>query len=107
MVGISTQYSECFTTSGALFSFVYITESGDVDFSRSFLLPLNRNNHTLPFDLERGHYRVYAYDIEHDGILPDGEGYPAVTKDVFISNLSGRLIYSEPEYVFLFVTYIT
>ena len=83
-----TMYSEHSTASGALFSFVFITGSGDVDFRRSFLLALDRNtshNHTLPFDLYPGHYRVYAYDIEHDETLHNGVGYPAVTEDLFVN----------------------
>ena len=67
---------------GALFSFVSITNSGDVDFNRSFFLPWDRNishNHTLPFCLSSGHYRMFVYDIEHNGTLRTGVGYPAVT----------------------------
>ena len=82
---VTTEYSDHSTASGALFSFVFITDSGDVDFSRSFLLALDRNashNHTLPFDLYPGHYRVFVYDIEHDGTLHNGVGYPAVTEEL-------------------------
>ena len=63
-VTVTSVYFDHSTASGALFSFVFITDSGDVDFSRSFLLALDRNtshNHTLPFDLYPGHYRVHAY----------------------------------------------
>ena len=84
-ITLNTVYSKYSTASGALFSFVFITDSGDVDFSRSFLLALDRNtshNHTLPFDLYPGRYRVYVYDIEHDGTLHNGVGYPAVTEDL-------------------------
>ena len=79
-------YSKSSTASGALFSFVFITDSGDVDFSRSFFLALDRNtshNYTLPFDLYPGHYRVHVYDIERDGTLHNGVGYPAVTEELF------------------------
>ena len=82
---IGVIYSEHSTSSGVLLSFVF---SGDVDFSRSFLLALDRNtshNHTLPFDLYPGHYRVYVYDIEHDGTLHNGVGYPAATEELFTS----------------------
>ena len=85
---LMTVYSEYSTASGALFSFVFVTDSGEVDFSRSFLLALDRNtshNHTLPFDLYPGHYRVYVYDIEHDGTLQNGMAYPAVTENLFTS----------------------
>ena len=82
---VTTRYSDHSTASGAMFSFVFITDSGDVDFSRSFLLALDRNtshNHILPFDLYPGHYRVYVYDIEHDRILHNGVGYPAVSEEL-------------------------
>ena len=84
-VTVTTKYSDHSTASGALFNFVFITDNGDVDFNRSFLLALDRNtshNHTLPFDLHPGHYRVYVYDIEHDGTLHNGVGYPAVAEEL-------------------------
>ena len=84
-ITLNTVYSKYSTASGALFSFVFITDSGDVDFSRSFFLALDRNashNHTLPFDLYPGHYSLYVYDIEHDGTLHNGVGYPAVTEEL-------------------------
>ena len=87
-IDIVTNYAGFSNARGALFSFVFITDSGDVDFSKSFLLPLDRNtshNHTLPFDLHPGRYRVYVYDIEHDGTLHNGVGYPAVTDELFFS----------------------
>ena len=93
-VALTATYSEHSTASGALFSFVFITDSGDVDFSRSFLLALDRNtshNHTLPFDLYPGHYRVYVYDIEYDGTLQNGVGYPAVWDELF-TNLSNGIM---------------
>ena len=85
-------YSKSSTASGAMFSFVFITDSGDVDFCRSILLALDRNtshNHTLPFDLYPGHYRVYVYDIERDGTLHNGVGYPAVAEELF-TNLTNN-----------------
>ena len=88
---LETVYSEHSTASGALFSFVFITDSGDVDFRRSFLLALDRNsshNHTLPFDLYPGYYRVYVYDIEHGGVLRNGVGYPAVMDGLFTNGMS-------------------
>ena len=84
---LTAVYSENSTASGALFSFVFITDSGDVDFSRSFLLALDRNashNYTLPFDLHPGQYQVYIYDIEYNGTLHNGLGYPAVTEEHYI-----------------------
>ena len=85
---ITAHYSEHSDASGALFSFVFITENGDVDFTRSNLLALDRNtslNHTLPFDLYPGHYRVYVYDIECNRTLSNGLQYPAMTDELIIT----------------------
>ena len=85
---LSTVYSEYSKTSGALFNFVFITENQDVDFTRSFLLLLDRNtslNFTLPTALHPGHYRMYAYDIGNDGTLLNGISYPAVEKNLTAS----------------------
>ena len=78
---ITTLYSEHSDARGALFDFVFIDGNGDVNFTRSVLLALDRNtslHHTLPFNLYPGQYRVYVYDIESDGTLSNGVGYPAV-----------------------------
>ena len=59
---------------------MFIDDNGDVDFTRSALLALDRNtslHHTLPFNLYPGQYRVFVYDIESDGTLSNGVGYPA------------------------------
>ena len=88
-IKVATVYFSHSGAYGALFSFVFITNSGDVDFRRSFLLALDRNtshNHTLPFDLYPGHYKVHVYDIEHNGTLHNGIGYPAVTIDETITH---------------------
>ena len=88
-------YSKSSTAGGALFSFVFITDSGDVDFSRSFLLALDRNtsrNYTLPFNLYPGHYRVYVYDIERDGTLHSGVGYPAVTEELSTNSTNSGIV---------------
>ena len=87
-IEIETIYCDLSTASGALLSFVFITENGDVDFTRSALLALDRNtslNHTLPFNLYPGHYRVYVYDIERNGTILNGVGYPAVTEELTIT----------------------
>ena len=86
-IPLTAVYSENSAARGTLFSFVFITDSGDVDFNRSFLLALDRNtsqNYTLPFDLYPGQYQVYVYDIEYDGTLHNGLGYPAVTEEHYI-----------------------
>ena len=89
---IQAVYSDHSTASGALFSFVHITDNGDVDFSRSFFLALDRNtshNHILPFDLYPGHYGVHVYDIACAGTLHNGVRYPAVTEELF-TNLTNN-----------------
>ena len=89
---IMTHYSEHSDASGALFSFVFIAENGDVDFTRSTLLALDRNtslNHTLPFDLYPGRYRVYMYDIECNGTLSNGLQYPAAMNELKL-NITGN-----------------
>jgi hypothetical protein len=87
MINTSVTYFEHSTASGALFSFVYIAESGRVNFNRSFLLALDKNtsNHTLPFNLYPGHYQVFIYDIEHNRTLSNGVGYPADQLSIDIS----------------------
>jgi hypothetical protein len=89
MIKTSVTYSEHSTATGALFSFVYIAESRRVNFNRSFLLALDKNtfNHTLPLNLYPGHYRVYIYDIEHDGTLSSGVGYPADQLSINVSKI--------------------
>ena len=84
---ITTLYSEHSDARGALFDIVFIDDNGDVNFTRSVLLALDRNtslHHTLPFNLYPGQYRVFVYDIESDGTLSNGVGYPAVTIELHI-----------------------
>ena len=91
-IELETSYHDYSTASGALFSFVFITDSGDVDFSKSFLLALDSissHRHTLPFDLYSGCYAIIAYDIEQGGILTGGLGYPASVQYKFISSGTG------------------
>ena len=85
---ITTLYSEHSDARGALFDFVFIDDNGDVDFARSVLLALDRNtslHHTLPSNLYPGQYRVFVYDIESDGTLSNGVGYPAVTINLIVT----------------------
>ena len=83
---ITTLYSEHSDARGGLFDFVFIDDNGDVDFTRSVLLALDRNaslHHTLPFNLYPGQYRVFVYDIESDGTLYNGVGYPAHADELY------------------------
>ena len=75
-----TYTPDCNAALGTLFSFTFITDSGNVDFRRSILLPVDRNSSlssALPIHLSPGQYRVHVYDIEQDGILNNGTNYPA------------------------------
>ena len=76
---------------------MFIDANGDVNFTRSVLLALDRNtslNHTLPFNLYPGQYRIFVYDIESDGTLSNGVGYPAVTSELTLSNGNEQGMYS-------------
>ena len=77
-----TYTPDCSVTLGALFSFVFITDYGTVDFSRTTLLPLDRNNSALSLYLSPGQYQIHVYDIEQDGILNNGPNYPAAVQEL-------------------------
>ena len=46
----------------------------------------------LPFDLYPGQHKVHVYDIENDGTLQNGVGYPAATEELFTNNGSSSFI---------------
>ena len=76
---------------------MFIYDNGSVNFTRSVLLALDRNtslHHTLPFNLYPGQYRAFVYDIESDGTLSNGVGYPAVMNELTLSNEQGIPIIS-------------
>ena len=76
---MTTEYFMSSTNKGT-FLFFSLTNGTLIDFSKSFYLALERNasyDYTLPNDLTPGLYRVFAYDIESDGTLHNGVGYPA------------------------------
>ena len=89
-----TSVSLTFTNSnagGALLSFIAITDD-EVNFTTSALVSVNKeisHNYTLPFSLSPGRYRVFVYDIKHDGTLPSDVNYPAVTRDIYDENFMG------------------
>lgn len=69
-------------------------DNEDVDFTKSAILTLDRNtsfNHRLSFHLplEIGYYAVFVYDIESDGTLSNGVGYPASEVYLTVSNSQG------------------
>ena len=75
----TTEYFESSTNKGVFLIFLF-TNGTSIDFSKSFYHAPDRNAshyYTLPDDLTPGLYHVHAYDIESDGTLNNGEGYPA------------------------------
>ena len=81
-IHVLTQYFEDSSASGALYALVHVREDGGVDFSKSALLPLDRNtshNATLPFRIFPGQNTVFVYAIEQSGTLTGGVRYPAVS----------------------------
>ena len=86
-IEVTTSYFEESSASGALYVLVFVTDEEKVDFTRSVLLALDREtsrDYTLPFSLSPGGYRVFVYDIEHDGTLSSGVSYPAVRSELAI-----------------------
>ena len=81
-VRVSAAYSEHSCAAGVLLIFVFTNDCGSVGFT---FLALNRTaslDYTLPFDLPPGQHRVLVYDIESDGTLSSGVGYPAVNREL-------------------------
>ena len=93
---VRTEYFEHSIAMGVLIIFLFINEDRSIDFSRSSYLSLDRNasiNYTLPDGLTPGLYRVFVYDIESDGRLHNGVGYPA-SRDQFTiaGNIQGETV---------------
>jgi hypothetical protein len=89
---IAAAYSEHSCAAGALLILILMNNDESVDFTKSTFLALDRNvslGYMLPFDLYPGKYKVFAYDIESDGTLASGVGYPAVNRELVISNTTG------------------
>lgn len=81
---VTVDYTMCSRAAGALLNFVLTSNNnGSVSFTQSIFLALNRSIHPLPFELLPGHYRVFAFNIESDGTLTSGVGYPAVSREIF------------------------
>ena len=86
-VSVTVSYSEQSCAAGALLVLVFM-DSGTVDFTKTAFLALSRNTslqHTLSFQLPPGQYGVLVYDIESDGTLASGVGYPAVESELIIN----------------------
>ena len=72
---------------GVLVSLLFITEDGNVDFSKSPLQALDRtqsSNHTIVLDFD-GVYTMLVYNLLHDGTLASGTSSPAMM-DTFSVN---------------------
>ena len=94
---LTTEYFKYSVATGALVIIIFINKDGSVNFSRSSYLSLDRNaslNYTLPDDLTPGLYHVFAYDIEGNGRLLNGVGYPA-SRDEFtiVGNSKGEAVH--------------
>ena len=88
---LTIQYFRPSVATGALIVFTSINEDRSVNFSRSLYLYLDRNaslNYTLPVDLTPGQYHVFAYSSEMDGTFINGVGYPASTKQLYVTGNS-------------------
>ena len=77
-------------------------DSRDVDFTRSTFLALDRVislNYTL--SLYPGQYRVSVYDIESDGTLASGVGYPAINRELTVSEMITEGMIRVAKYIFI------
>ena len=93
-ITVEIVYSEHSCAAGALIIFVFINDSRDVDFTKSAFLALSRSaSPILPLGLDLGQYKVFTYDIESDGTLAGGVGYPAVSRQLIVSEMiQGNLV---------------
>lgn len=93
-VDITASYYEHSYASGALFTFVFV-DDGFVDFTKQILITIEKDdlsqNHTLSFGLSAGQYKAFVYDIELDGTLFSGVGYPAVTEEFLTTGIEGTV----------------
>lgn len=75
---MKTTYSQISEARGALL--IVFIGVGNIIFSKSALVALDSasSRHVLPFRLPRGQHKAFMYDMERDGTLFNGVGYPAV-----------------------------
>ena len=75
------------TARGAVMNCVSVNESGEINITSSVLLTLERINSIAmsSFNLYPGQYQVFVCDIEQEGTLSSGVGYPAVTDQLLVS----------------------
>ena len=79
-VTVSAAYSEHSCAAGVLLIFVLTSDCVAVSITFLALNETASLDYTLPFELPPGQHRVLAYDIESDGTLASGVGYPAVNR---------------------------
>ncbi len=102
-IEISTLFSPHSAAKGALYIFVPIKETGETKLNKSTVLPIARatGSYTLTTPLG-GSYAVLVYDIESDGLLQSGVGYPSTRRDnLFLSSekFHGNYCYRNPFFV--------
>ena len=75
------------TARGAVMNCVSVNDSGEINITSSVLLTPERINRTAitSFNLYPGQYQVFVYDIEQEGTLFSGVGYPAITDQLLVS----------------------
>ena len=103
-VSIATTYSLYSNATGALFNFLHLNDSESIDFTESFHFALQRNNSniTIPYHLNSGVYIINVYDIESDGTLRNGLGYPAATAEFISSHASEGSHYTSRKCIMYF-----
>ena len=86
-ITVKTTYIEQSMATGALFIIVpYI--NGAMDSTRAVHLALDKidsRSYEIPFSLRGERIAMFVYDIESDGTLTSGVGFPAVHKEVAIT----------------------
>ena len=81
VVKCTVSFCEGVAADGVLLYYLFVTEDGNVDFSKSVLQVLDRNesmNHSLVFYYD-GQYQIYVYDITEGGTFASGIIPPSVT----------------------------
>lgn len=76
---VTPVYSELSTAKETLILFLSV-----MDNTKSYLLLLGRNTHSCMLHLDAGNYSVIAHGTGSNGMLPDGIGFPAVTKNLVV-----------------------
>ena len=96
-VTAKTEYFEHSTARGAL----YVIMSQDATGLVCMTQDKNTPNSTIPFILSGGSMTLFVYDIESNGTLANGVGYPAVNGEIVTSGTTEGVIYSKLELLYL------